>query len=913
MIGRSVSHYQIVEKLGEGGMGIVYKAHDTRLDRDVAIKFLPPQLKSDKLAEVRFVQEAKAASALNHSNIAVIHEIDETCEGRMFIVMAYYDGQTLKEKLENGPLPVAEALRITSQLASALVAAHEKGILHRDIKPANVLMTQSGEVKLADFGLAKLVGQTRLTKTGTTVGTIAYMSPEQANSGEVDHRSDIFSLGVLFYELLTGVTPFKGDHEVALLYNIMNSEPAPLATLRADLPEGTQGVVERMLAKDVCDRYASAGDLLEDLTAIASGLIPAGRGRTRSHRWIRAAAFAVPGVVLGVVAWIALPHYGSSPAPQPAPGAMGDDRFTIVVAPFWGTTAGAMEDAEVTRALIHRELSNVFHEDDEITVVNGPQLPPPRLPEEALDFGRKAGATIVVWGEVFVLHEEVEIRPHITTVVQIKEPWGEVFVLSEEVEIRPQIKMVLRIWEPGGAGTQYFVGPVEGLAAALQTYTSQPGQVGQREEMARDVRNKVLLVAGLYYSLGARQDKAESLLRRISPPSADALATLGNVVRNRGRLAEAESLITAALELNPRSPLTYNILGLLMFSRRDCEKALAAFEKAISLDPSYDPSYGNAGVACFGLGRLDDALSWFNKSLAMDVSGASWTHNQKGIVYRRQGDFERAEQEFQRAIDLDTLYADPYYQWGMMRMLQTRVGDAIPLFERALEIDPSKARPRHAIGYCYQLLDRYDQAVVQYEAVLSQHPEVMQSYVNLGHMHYERGHFDKAADVYARAVLVDPSKNKQLADLVPYFQIMLRICGHRSGESAKAEADFAEFVSSWKREGWYGTLVGFFAGDISPDSLLAAAGRHHRPLSIEAPGDAERMRRCEAHYFLGAARLLGLPDTARPQRADSAAAVVHFQECLATGLTRANEYVYAAKELERLSAPAAPAVTRLER
>jgi serine/threonine protein kinase len=265
MIGRTVSHYKILEKLGEGGMGVVYKALDSRLDREVAIKFLPPQLQSDPDAKARFIHEAKAASALNHSNIAVVHDIDESTDGQMFIVMAYYGGQTVRDKIKSGLVSVDEAIDVVSQIASGLAKAHEKDILHRDIKPANILLTEDGEAKLADFGLAKLRGQTKLTKTGTTVGTVSYMSPEQARGEEIDHRSDIFSLGVVLYELLTGELPFKGDHEAAVLYGIMRSDPKPLAECRDDLPDGLQHIVDNALAKNSETRYQSMADLLTDM------------------------------------------------------------------------------------------------------------------------------------------------------------------------------------------------------------------------------------------------------------------------------------------------------------------------------------------------------------------------------------------------------------------------------------------------------------------------------------------------------------------------------------------------------------------------------------------------------------------------------------------------------------------------
>ena len=211
MVDQTVSHYQIEEKLGGGGMGVVYKARDLKLKRTVALKFLPPELTRDEEAKVRFMHEAQAASALDHVNVGSIHEIDEAEDGRLFIAMAYYAGETLKKKIARGPLPVAEALDYAVQIAQGLSKAHEAGIIHRDVKPANVMVTEEGVVKIVDFGLAKVAEQTQLTKTGTTLGTVAYMSPEQARGEAVDQRTDIWALGVVLYEMLVGRRPFPGE------------------------------------------------------------------------------------------------------------------------------------------------------------------------------------------------------------------------------------------------------------------------------------------------------------------------------------------------------------------------------------------------------------------------------------------------------------------------------------------------------------------------------------------------------------------------------------------------------------------------------------------------------------------------------------------------------------------------------
>jgi serine/threonine protein kinase/dienelactone hydrolase len=272
MIGETISHYRIVELLGAGGMGVVYKAEDTRLKRLVALKFLPLELTLDVEAKERLMQEAQAASALDHPNICTIHEIDETPDGRLFLALAYYDGETLKQRVARGPLPIAEAVDIASQVARAVLAAHEAGIVHRDIKSANILVTRRGEVKLLDFGLAKLAGQTALTRTGTTVGTVAYMSPEQINGVNATDRSDVWALGVVLYEILTGLLPFRGANDAALLNAILSQQPRPVRELRPELPVALDQLVAQALEKDPKARCASAREFLQQLTSVQPGV-----------------------------------------------------------------------------------------------------------------------------------------------------------------------------------------------------------------------------------------------------------------------------------------------------------------------------------------------------------------------------------------------------------------------------------------------------------------------------------------------------------------------------------------------------------------------------------------------------------------------------------------------------------------
>ncbi|MBT8398218.1 MAG: protein kinase, partial [Gemmatimonadetes bacterium] len=290
--------YEIAEEIGRGGMGVVYKAWDTQLKRWVALKFLPSSVADSEELRERFLLEAQAAAALSHPNICVIHEVGED-EGQSFIAMEYVEGETLRQKTKRGPLEFEEALGLMSQVAAGLEEAHLKGIVHRDIKSGNIMVTEKGQAKIMDFGLAKLQGGPSLTKTDTTLGTVGYMSPEQASAEDVDQRSDLWSAGVVLYELLTGELPFKGNHEVAVIHAILHEEPRPIADRTPPIPAPLQRIIGRALEKSPEDRYASATEILSDLSDYEEGVKAEAAGvlNVRSLvRQLRRPAVALPTV-----------------------------------------------------------------------------------------------------------------------------------------------------------------------------------------------------------------------------------------------------------------------------------------------------------------------------------------------------------------------------------------------------------------------------------------------------------------------------------------------------------------------------------------------------------------------------------------------------------------------------------------
>ncbi len=315
MIGQTIGRYKIVEKLGEGGMGVVYKAQDIRLDRIVALKVLAAHLLSDNEAKKRFEREAKAAAALDHANVATVFEIGDD-NGRSFIAIQFVDRPTVADKIQQRPLPLNEALDLAIQVAEGLQDAHEKGVVHRDIKAANIILSKKGQAKITDFGLAYLAERTKLTKSGTTMGTPASMSPEQAQGQSVDRRSDIWSLGVLLYEMVTGQLPFAGEYEQAMTYSIINEHPEPVTALRSGLPKHLDVIIEKALAKRPDERYQHVDELLVDLRRMQQPIRSSTISRSQSRpREIRRRALAVT-VVLSVAAATAL-TWLLVPSPQP--------------------------------------------------------------------------------------------------------------------------------------------------------------------------------------------------------------------------------------------------------------------------------------------------------------------------------------------------------------------------------------------------------------------------------------------------------------------------------------------------------------------------------------------------------------------------------------------------------------------
>ncbi len=590
MIGETILHYKILEKLGEGGMGVVYKAHDTKLKREVAIKFLPHHISANKEEKQRFEIEAQAAAALNHPNIATIYAIEES-RGEVFIAMEFINGIELKDKVSKTRPTLDESINIIEQAANGLGAAHQKGITHRDIKSSNIMVTPSGQIKIMDFGLAKVRGVSNITKFGTTLGTTAYMSPEQARGEHVDHRTDIWSLGVIFYEMLTGKFPFKGEFDQAVIYSILNEEPESLTLLNKDLPIRIDQIIAKMLNKDLNKRYQNMDDFLKELKEA--------KGRST----------------------------------QTTTG-----KKSIAVLPF-GNIGSDQETDYFAEGLAEELIINLSKIKDVTVISRTNSMRYKSTEKDIRTIGRELGVRYIMEGTVRKFKDDLRISIQLIDVSGGEQLWGEsykgklsdVFDIQEKVskeivealrlKLSPTEKIVLEKRQTLNAEAfdlylraRDFLNRFtkNNIQFAIQLFT-QAIEIDKRYAAAyAGLSEAYAFLYGYYERKEELLEKAiESGLRALmyDPSLSEAYAALSMAYYNKKLYEDAHNAGTKALELAPDNFNAYWILGRICHSMDRDQEAIELYDKVIELNPDFYAAYNDQSISYERLGNTEQ----FNK------------------------------------------------------------------------------------------------------------------------------------------------------------------------------------------------------------------------------------------------------------------------------------------------------------
>ncbi len=742
MIGKTVSHYTIIEKLGGGGMGVVYKAEDTRLKRFVALKFLPPELTHDELAKERFEQEARAASALDHSNVCTIHEIDETEDGQVFICMAYYDGETLKNRLARGPLTIDETLNIVLQVAEGLRQAHEHGIIHRDIKPANVMLTRDGAAKIVDFGLATLAGKAHFGVGSEIAGTLSYMSPEQVHGSALDHRTDLWSLGVTMYEMLTGRLPFVGDEAQTVLQAISHQQPAPIESQRTGVPAQLAVIVAKCLQKDPEERYQSAADLRADLRRVKHALTSAtvssmqGLQPVSSFRKKLRPVVALPVAVLV----IALTLLAAVPSARRTfqkwlyiP--MVPDQLHIAVLGFTNVGGDPANRAfcDGVTEILSSTLTKLENFREKLWVVPASEVRAREV--KSADEARNVfGVNLAITGSVLRAGDRVHLTVNLVDAETLRQINSEVIEAPEadlpalqdrvtsatlqmvKVKLEPAVRKEITT---GGTKVPKAYDFYVQARGALENFQgeSDPEKAAELFKQAIAVDSEFALAyAGLAQAglesyrkkKDARQvDEAVTSAKRaleLDDHLGEVHATLGNLYATTGKYEDAVREFRRALELEPKNASAFSGLAQAYDALGKATEAEETYKRAIALRPEYWLGYTDLGGFYYRRGRYEDAERQFQKTVALTPQNA-WAYNNLGAVYLVRGRVAQAREMFERSVAIKPVYG-ALSNLGTLYFNEGKFREAATMYEKALVIRGTNSRVWGNLGVAYHASDQ---------------------------------------------------------------------------------------------------------------------------------------------------------------------------------------------------------------
>ena len=790
LIGRTLNHYRVVAHLGQGGMGEVWVAEDAKLGRKVALKTLPARVAADPDRRARFEREARAIAALNHPNIVTIHSVEES-EGIVFLTMERIEGRTLAEVIPARGLPLDRFFNLAVPLAGALAAAHQKGITHRDLKPANVMVTSDGRVKVLDFGLAKLAepapGESTATATagitaeGKILGTAAFMSPEQAEGKPVDARSDVFSLGIVMYQMATGEQPFKGDTPISTITSILRDTPVSIGELKPAMPRHLGRVVARCLAKEPDRRYQTALDVrneLEGLRAeIDSGEIDAtatsvsGIKRlpraARSRRLVPVAAALVAAAVLvgaGVILW---PKLRGGPSRAGAPD--GTEKKSIAVLPFVNMSDDAKNDYFSDG--LAEELLNVLAKVPGLKVAaRTSSFHFKGATGNMADIGSQLGVETILEGSVRRAGKRVRITAELINAADGFQLWSEtydrelndIFAIQEDIAGEVVAALKIKLLGPGGAA------PTPARQATTNVEAHDAYLLGQQKMARRTSASLAEAAQSFQKAIDLDPDYALAYVGL-----SDATQRLGEYANLSSAevLAKAEPLVGKALTLDDRLGEAYASLAGLETMKGNVPAAEANFRKAIELSPNYSMAY-----MWYGLLLRDrdpgKQLEMFRKALELDPLSPVVNVNIASAL-RAAGRPEEAVERCRRAIEIEPGLANAYALLSQIYADELNQPDEAVRYQRkAVEADPGNLGERVALAQRLEWVGHEEEAIAECRAILASHPDFSPAYAQLGNIYSRKGRLDEALRWQKEAVEKDPeSWGLQIWLLLRYLNV----------------------------------------------------------------------------------------------------------------------------------------------